>query len=164
MALAVTVNITILDAKGKSSTTRIRVPTGFVLPQYAEFGVAIGQLIANLSEGVITEISVSVPIDLSTATIRAAAMNIADVAKKALFMARSAVSGLFGKFFFPTYNEINTVSGSDDLDSADADVAALITLIESGVNVAGTFIQPIDLRGNDLVDVSEAREIFRKFG
>lgn len=164
MALAATINVTIADAKGKSSITKIRVPNGFTITQYAEAGVALAQLIANLSEGVITEVSVSLPVSLSGATIRAAAMSIADVAKKALFMARSSITGLFGKFFIPTYNEINTVSGSDQLNDADADVAALVAIIENGINVSGVFIQPCDLRGNDLVDVSEAREIFRKFG
>lgn len=161
---AVTVNVTILDAKGKSSITKIRVPTGFVLPQYAEFGVAMGQLIANLNEGVITEVSVSIPVDLSTATIRAAAMSVADVAKKLLVIARSSVVGLLGKFNIPTYDEINTVSGSDQADLADPGIAAFVALVESGVNVSGTFIQPVDLRGNDLEDVSQAREIFRKYG
>jgi hypothetical protein len=160
---AVTINVTMLDAKGKSSVTKIRVPTGFTLSQYASFAYAIGQLICNMTDGAITNISVSVPVDLSGATIRAFATTIADVAKKLLILARSSVTGLFARFTIPTYNEGNSITGSDQADPADPDIAALIALVEDGVNVGGVFIQPCDLRENDLVDVSEAREIFRKF-
>lgn len=164
MALAVTVNIVTTDQKGKSSLTKIRVPSGFSINQYAQFAQAIAQLVANLSDGGITEVSVSLPISLSGATIRGAALAFADIAKKALFFARSAVTGLFGKFFVPTYDETNTVSGSDAINVVDPDVAAYIAILENGVNVSGEIVQPIDLRGNDLVDVTQAREIFRKFG
>lgn len=82
MALAVTVNYSFIDAKGKSSSTKVRVPSGFSVAQYTEFAIAMGQLMSNLSDGAITEISVGIPVDLSGATIRAAANNVADVAKK----------------------------------------------------------------------------------
>lgn len=161
---AVSVNFTILDGKGKSSITKIRIPTGFTVDQYIAFAQAFAQLVANVINGTITDVSISLPISLSGATIRAVAGIIADVAKKAIFIVRSSVVGLFTKFFFPTYNEINTVVGSDDLDDADPDVAALIAIVEDGVNVSGTIVTPRDLRGNPLDTVTETREIFRRFG
>lgn len=164
MALAVTVNVSMIDAKGKTSVTKIRVPSGFVLSQYAEFAQGIGQIICDMTDGAITAISVSVPVSLSGATIRGTALGIADIAKKLLVMARSSVTGLVGKFFIPTYDEDNSVSGSDQADTSDTEVAAFISIVEGGINVSGTVIAPIDMRGNDLVEVSEAREIFRKFG
>jgi hypothetical protein len=164
MALAVSLNFTVLDAKGKSSITKIRVPTGFSVTQYAEAASALAQLIANLSEGAITDVSVSLPLSLSGATIRATALGIADVAKKALFVARTAVAGLFTKWNFPTYDEVNSVAGSDDVNEADTEVAAMIAILEDGINVSGTIVTPRDARGNLIDSVSEAREIFRKFG
>jgi hypothetical protein len=164
MALAVTCNFTVTDSKGKSSLTKVRVPTGFSISQYGEFAEAMAQLIANMQDGAITEVTVGLPVSLSGATIRATAIGIADVAKKLFLNVRSAVSGLFGKFNIPTYNEVNTVSGSDAADIVDPDIAALIAIVENGINVSGETIQPIDLRGNDLADVVEAREIFRKSG
>ena len=161
---AVSVNFTFLDAKGKSSTTRIHVPTGFSFAQYIAFAQAMAQLVANLSEGAITEVSVSVPLDLSGATLKAVALGIADVAKKALLSATSIVSGLFAKWFLPTYDESHTLANSDILDPADTDVAALVTILEDGINVSGTIITPRDLRGNPIDTVTLAREIFRKFG
>lgn len=164
MALAVTVNFTILDSKGKSSVTKVRVPTGFSIPQYGEFAVAMAQLISAISQGSITDVSIGLPLNLSAATIRSVAISTANVAEKALFMVRSVVSGLFGKFFLPTYNDSLSVTGSDDIDQADPDVAAYMAILEDGVNTAGGVINPVDLRENDLSSVTEAREIFRRFG
>jgi len=164
MALAVSLNFTVLDAKGKSSITKIRVPTGFSVTQYAEAAAALAQLIANIIDGTITDVSVSLPLSLSGATIRAVALSIADVAEKALFVARTTIAGLFTKWFFPTYNETNTVAGTDDINSGDADVAAMIAILEDGINVSGTIVTPRDARGTLIDSVSEAREIFRRFG
>lgn len=160
---AVGVHFTILDAKGKSSKTVIHVPTGFSIAQYLAFGTAMAELISQIAEGQITEVSVSYPLNLSGATIRVAALAAADIFKKAFFQARSAVSGLLGKFNIPTYDEVNNVINSDQIDMADTQVAALVSIIEDGVNVSGEIVQPIDLRGNDLVEVSLARYVHRKF-
>jgi len=161
---AVSVNFVILDNKGKSSMTKVHVPSGFTFAQYIAFGQAMGQLVANLSEGALTEISVSVPLNISGATIKTVALAIADVAEKAMFQAVSTVSGLFAKWFYPTYDESHTLDGSDQINTADADVAALITVLEDGINVSGTFVTPRTLRGDPIDEVTVQREIFRKFG
>jgi hypothetical protein len=160
---AVAIHFTIVDVKNKTSKTTVHVPTGFSIAQYAGFAQAMAQIIALISEGVITEVSVSLPINLSGATIRAAALVGADIFKKLFLQARSSVSGLLGKFFIPTYDEANTLANSDQANQADTEVAALISVIENGVNVSGEVVRPVDLRNNNLVDVSIAREVFRKF-
>jgi len=160
---AVSVNFTVQDNKGKTAMTKVHVPTGFTFAQYIAFGQAMGQLVANISEGALTEVSVSVPLNISGATLKAVALAIADVAEKAMFQAVSTVSGLFAKWFLPTYNEANTIDGSDQINTADPDVAGLITILEDGVNVSGTFITPRTVRGDPIDTVNVAREIFRKF-
>jgi len=157
--LAIAINFTVRDAKGKSSLTKVHVPTGFTVPDYVEFATAFGQLICDICEGELTDISVSIPLSLSGATIRAAALVTADIAKKALLMAGSAVAGLFARFTIPTYDESHTLPDTDAIDMADAEVAALVAVIETGVGG----IAPVDLRDSDLTDVLSAREIFRKF-
>jgi hypothetical protein len=159
MALAVTVNFTITDSKGKSAVTKVRVPTGFTLADYSQFAIAMGSLIAAVSDGVITDISVGIPLSLSGATIRAVANTTADIAKKALLSAVSAVAGLFTRFNIPTYDESHTVTGSDAIDTSDPDVSALIAVYEAGVGG----LVPVDARNNDVADVQVAREVFRKF-
>lgn len=157
---AVSFNFTITDSKGKSSVTKVRTPSGFSVSQYSEFGIAMAQVLTNMSDGVLTDVSIGIPLDLSGATIRAVAAAGADVAKKMLLSATSAVSGLFARFHIPTYDEDHTTTGSDSVDMADAEVAALIAVIEAGSGG----VLPVDRRGNDLEDVTQAREVFRKFG
>lgn len=160
---AVSVHFTILDEKGKSSKTTVHVPTGFSVSAYAQFAQSMAQIIANITEGQITEVSVSLPLSLSGATIRAVALTGADIFKKLFVQARSTVAGLVGKFNIPTYDEVNTIIGSDQANEADAQIAALIAIVEGGANISGEVVRPVDLRGNNLVDVSIARETFRKF-
>lgn len=163
MALAVAINFVIKDSKGKSSKSVLHVPTGFTMAQYLEFATAAGQILADASTGEIMSISVGVNLNLATATIRAAALTGADIAQKAFFAVRSVVNGLIAKFYVPTLAETNVLVGSDELDTADADVAALMTIYEDGVDIGGAvFIQPCDERENDLASVSQAREVFRK--
>lgn len=161
--MAVTINFTIQDAKGKTRMTKVRVPTGFSPSQYAEFALAMGQIIANLNDGAITEISVGIPLDLSAASIAAVALTIADTAKKAFFGVLSSVSGLFAKYVLPTYDEGLTVAGGDSIDTSDPAVAAFIALIESGTTVGGIPIAPVDKYTNDLESVNIAREQFRRY-
>jgi hypothetical protein len=159
MARAIDVTFTIRDGKNKTSKTVVHVPTGFSIAQYGEFAVAMGQVIANLLDGEIMDISVSIPINLSGATIRAVAQVTADIAKKVIFGLGSAVAGLFSRQSIPTYDEENhTLAGSDQLDFADPDVAAYIALLETGSGTA-----PVDARNNDITDVTYGREVFRSF-
>src|SRR5688572_15003575 len=105
MALAVGFTFTIRDIKNKVSVTRLHVPTGFSPAQYGEFAQAMGQIICDLNDGELIDVSFSVPLSLSGATIRATAGLAADVAKKALLTAGSAIAGLFARFNIPTYDE-----------------------------------------------------------
>lgn len=162
MALAVTVNFVIKDAKGKSSTTRVRVPTGFSLSQYIEFGQAMGQIIANMIDGTITEISIGVPLDISGATIKSVANDFADIAKKVFMQFVSTIGGLFGRQNIPTYDESHSVTGSDDVNQSDAAVSAYVALMEAGLTVGLETIHMVDRRGNDIDTLITAREIFRK--
>lgn len=162
--MPVMVTFTIKDGKGKSSNTKIRLPDGFNLPQYVEFAMSFGNILLNLSEGVITGISIGVPLDLSGATIRAVASTFADVAEKALLIARTAVSGLFARFNIPTFDESQVVTGSDEINVSLPNPAALIAIIENGVNVGGTQVDVEDKRDNDVTDVYGAFKNFRKYG
>lgn len=159
MALAVSVIFTVVDNANKESTTTIHVPTGFSVVQYGEFAAAMAQLIADLSDGQITSVSISIPLSLAGATIRAVASAAADVAEKAKFAAMSVVNGLRAFFNIPTYDESKNLPSSDSVDLADPDVAAFVALIETG---AGAF--PCDLRGNSLSEVLWGDEKFVSFG
>lgn len=162
MALSVSVGINFIDSKGKTSTTKIRVPIGFSVAQYTEFAIAAAQICTNVSLAKVTAVSFSIGVDLSGATIRSAALGAADIAQKMLIVARSTISGLFARFNIPTANEAKVISGSDAFDTADADVAALITALEDGILVGAVTVTPRDLRENTLDTVTQVRETFRR--
>lgn len=159
MALAVGVTFTIVDNANKPSTTTIYVPSTFSIAQYIEFGTAMAQLIADLSDGRLEGISISIPLSLAGATIRAVAGVAADIAEKVKFSAGSAINGLKAFFNIPTYDEAHNLPSSDVVDLADTEVAAFVALIEGGSGAS-----PCDLRGNSLTEVFWGDEKFVSFG
>lgn len=159
MALAFTAQIDFVDAKNKASFTRIRIPTGLTIAQYTSFIQDAAQAITDISGCIVTGASLNVALDLAGASLGSAAAAAANIATKAFFKVRSAVSGFFAKMSLPTFDEDNlVVAGSDAIDTADTAVAAYITLVETG---DGTVV-PCDKYGNDLTDVDIARELFMK--
>lgn len=160
---AVNVIYTFIDEKGRSKTNKVHLPLGFTPAQYSEWAIAFGDILLNASGGAITEIGISLPLDLSAATLRAAAVGFADIAKKALFTVTSSVSGLFTKFFIPTWNKAFNVPNSDAVDTLDSDVQAYLDIVENGVTVSGVPIQVVDTRGNSVDEVTSSRAIFRAF-
>lgn len=162
MVLAVSMRFDVIDAKGKPSFTKIRIPTGFSVSDYIEFGQGLGQLIANITTIKITRASFCVGVDLSGATIKGVASGLSDIAQKALIGFSTAVAGFRTKLKLPALSETKVVVGSDSIDQADADVAAFLSAMEVGIVVTGGTIQPTDTRGNDVTSTDYAREIFRK--
>jgi len=162
MALAVAIRFNFIDAKGKTSFTKIRVPTGFTIAQYTEFGIAMGQFIANMSACQVTGCSASVAVDLSGLGLKSAAATVADVAQKGYFAFTSAATGFFKRLRIPTFNETLVSAGSDNINTVDSGIAAFTTAMTNGIVVTGGTVQPSTERGQDLTALTDAREVFRK--
>lgn len=163
MALAITVRFDFLDDKGKTSFSKVRVPNGFSLAQYGEFGTAFGQLLANVSNCKVTGSSLTFAIDLSGLGLRTVASVASDVAEKAIFLWNTAVTGLKAKLRIPTFDELLIPPGSDAVDLVQADVAAFKAAMENGIVVpVAVTVQPTDGRTNDITALTEAREVKRR--
>jgi hypothetical protein len=162
MALAVSIRFDFVDDKGKTSFTKVYVPNGFTIAQYVEFAQGFAQLLANASQAVVTRASVVFSMSLAGATIKATANFVSDIAQKAFFQFRTAVGGFFARMKIPAVKETLVNVGSDSIDVDDLNVAAFITAMENGIVSSGVTIQPVDDRGNDIVDTTIAREVFRK--
>jgi len=162
MALAVSVRFDFVDGEGEKSFTKIHVPTGFTIAQYTEFAQAMGQLLANLSDGAITGASFCVGINLSGATIKALVTTGADIAQKAMFGFGTILAGFRTKLKLPAFRTALITSGSDSVNQAHADIVAFTSAMENGIVVTGGTISPTDLRGNDVDSLNYARELFRK--
>ena len=64
----------------------------------------------------------------------------------------------------PGWDESKTLSGSDDIDTGDAAVAAFISAMESGIVVTGGTVSPTDKAENDITSNTFAREKYRASG
>jgi hypothetical protein len=162
MALAVAVRFDFQDEKGKTSFTKVRIPTTFSVGTVTAFALGLAQLISNISQCQITNVSTTFAIDLSGLSLKAAASAVADVAQKGYFAFRSAVTGFAKRLRIPTIDENIVNAGSDTVDTLDVNVAAFVTAMESGVAVTGGTIAPTTERMQDLTALEEAREVFRR--
>lgn len=159
---AVSISITFLDSKNKSSSTKVKVPTTLSLAQITEFAGDFGQLMADFSSCRVTGVTPCIGLDLSSATLRAIAASTSDIAEKAWILASTAV-GTFTKMKLPTASDSYVIDGTDQVDQTDPDAAALVTIFEDGIVTTGGTIAPVDLRDNDVTGVDEFQEKFRKF-
>lgn len=162
MPLAVSLRFDFIDDKGKTSFTKVRVPNGFSISDYASCARGIAQTMANISTARISRVSFNVGVDLSSATIKATASGLSDIAQKALIGFSTVVSGFRTKIKLPGFSETKVLAGSDTVDQSDADVAALLSAFESGIAVTGGTVQPTDIRQNDVASTDYAREVFRR--
>ena len=157
MALALIAQIDYIDGKNKSSFTRVRVPTGFTIAQYTSFVQDLAQAVCDITGCLITGASINLSFSLTG--LNTIASSAANVAAKMFLKIRSAVAGFFAKMSIPTFlGDTLVVAGTDQIDTADTDVSALITILEDG---NGTVI-PCDKYGNALAVTDIARELFTK--
>jgi hypothetical protein len=162
MVLAVSVRFDFVDNKGKTSFTKIRIPNGYSIPQYIEFGQAMAQTLTNISACRVTGSSATFSIPLAGLTLKTIANVLADTAQKAYFSFSSAVNGFFKRVRIPTFDETKTNETSDTIDEIDLDVAAFIAAMENGIVVTGATISPCTERVQDLVSLADTREVFRR--
>jgi len=162
MPLAVTTRYDYIDEKGDTSFSKIRVPNGFSIAQYLEFAVAMAQLIATMVLTRITSVSITFSISLSGLTLKTVVGAVADIAQKGYFSFQTTTNGFFKRFRIPTFDEDKINAGTDDVNTLDADVAAFVTAMESGIAVTGGTVQPCDERQHNIQSLTDAREVFRR--
>jgi len=158
-----TLEVSIVDAKGRTSPSRLFVPTGLTLAQYQTFATAYADAMALVSGGGIRGVSLSLDVDLSGLTQTGKPTLLADVEETAEFILRTA-GGLRAFAAIPTYDENHTAAASDVLDVGDVDVAAFIALLEDGITPVVTLVQPCDIGDDDITQVLSALERFRNSG
>lgn len=159
MAIAVTVNFTLQDDKGKTSRTSVRVPSTFSIADYKEFAQAFAQLIANVSTARITGASISLGVDLSSAGLKTVAAAVSNVATKMQGL-WNTTSGIIAKWRVPSPHDTQVTAGSDDFDQADVSVAPVITAMEDGIAVTDGTMRFTNGRGDDVTSVSSLKQTF----
>lgn len=162
MAVPFQVVYTTEDASGDRATTAIDVPITFSLSQYGEFAGAMASLLDAFIGGVLVSAALTVNIDLSALTGNAI-LSTSDVEEVGAFLFTTG-EGRPVDVNVPCIIETLEAAGSDNLDQADVDIAALITAVEDGIATTGGTIAPCDRGEDDLVTTTYARSELRNSG
>lgn len=159
MAIAFEVVYEYTDESGDKAESAIKLPTTFSLSDYTEFVRAMGLLVNNIVEGVVSRAGLRVAIDVSTLTgnLLDASADVEDVS--AFVFATAA--GRPVRVNVPGTSEVQVLAGSDDLDLANPSIAAFDTAMKSGIVVTAATIEPSDIAEDDITTLVTARERFR---
>lgn len=159
MPIAPKIRLKLTDNDGDVANTEIYVQSGMTAAQYATFANAYANAVDDIVVGAVDPLgTMTIPVDISALTGNTVVAT-ADVEQIAAFQ------------FATTQNEpvdVNVpglilddvLAGSDALDTADTEIAAFITLIETG---DGT-IAPCAVNEDDIVDTFYARKETRATG
>jgi hypothetical protein len=162
MALMPQIILSWVDDKGKTTTTKWHILDGYSVANMKSYAEAAAQLFKDVSDAKITDITVSVGLDLSLASLKTVATTTADWFTKLFVQARDFSTGLIAKYFIPTFDESNITAGSDVANSADADVIALRTILEDGVDDGGIPIFAVTGYDTNVDNVDFMSENFHK--
>lgn len=150
------------DQAGKKATNTLYVAAGLTIAQMTEGLQALAPLIDNVLGAVINGIDFTVSIDTS-GLLGNISVGTSDAEEVGEFISRTA-AGRETKLNLPAINPTLSPAGSDDLDTAHANVAPIVSMLEDGLVTTGGTIIPSDVDENDLVQVITARERVRNSG
>lgn len=161
--MAVYIYFNIEDDKGDVSTVEIPFPSATTITDLPLLVQAFGDLIDPLVSGGLRDAGVRMSV--SVTGFPTAAGSLSDVQEKGEFVFRT-VNGFLKRLNLPTFVETLILPGTKEIDQADTDVAAFITAMEDGIDLAGSggsgVVQPCDLRDEDLTEIVNALENWGK--
>ncbi|MCZ7544890.1 MAG: hypothetical protein M5R40_15810 [Anaerolineae bacterium] len=160
--MAFTVMLSVIDEKGKTSTTEVKLPTATVWADAVIMAQQIALLIDPLILGAITRVGVTADVELPVGLAASASAN-SDVEEGARFQFRTE-NGFYTGLRLPTFDESLIVAGTRGVDLTDTDVAAFVAAMEDGIDTSGyggtDTVEPCDARDEDIVSLEFAREQF----
>lgn len=139
------------DAKGDVSTREVYLPVATTAAAAVTFAGSFIALIDDITSGEIVSAGVNLEIDISGLTN--SPVSTADLQEMARFAFRDA-AGFLTSITIPTFPEVYFLAGTNQVDTAQANVAAFITAMEDGL--AGT--SPTSLHEDDLTALETAVE------
>lgn len=157
---------TVKDAKGKTATTEVKIPVTFDIANIIEFAGALAIIINALIKGQIVAISLVATINMSGLSgLRTSPLADSDVEEKASFGFVSD-AGFDTGLMLPTFNEDFFVTGSRDVDLADAAVIDFTEAMLLGISTSPgpVVVTPSDAHGDDLDLFSYGYEVFMASG
>jgi len=162
MGSAIDVNFYLTDGKGKESVVTLPIPSTVAVTDLIPFALSAWDLINPLVTGgnVVARVSIPVP-----GIVSANPVGSGDVQEIGRFLFRAA-NGALKRLGLPTFLESKMVPGTGDIDTTDADVAAFVTGMTTGIDTTGDggsgVIQPCNLWESDLDSLEAAFEDWGK--
>lgn len=151
------------DNDNDSSNTGWYVPEGLTLAQYAEAAIEYAQVMFPFLFGVIQTVAkMKVPVDLSGLTGNVASAD-SDVEQVAAFEFLTP-GGNTSKLNIPCLNELDMLDFTDELDTSDPNIAAIIAAMEDGLLVNAVQVQPSNIADEDFIATLYARAETRNSG
>jgi len=155
----VSIFVTIKDAPGSESITKISLPANSEIATAKTFAQNTVTLIDALIKGKIVNLSLGLGVDLPSG-LKSAADALADVEEGARFIFASANGGST-TMRLPTFDEAKFNTGTDLVNTADTDVAAFVTQIVDGQTISLQAQHPSAADESDIVALSSARSAFQ---
>jgi hypothetical protein len=162
MALTYGLTYTLTDDSGDSATFNLSLPTAFSLAQFTEFGRAMAVFVDDVVSGLISRCELSIGVDISSLTGNTAAAG-GDVQEINSYQFVTAV-GRPVNINIPGTDETDVSPNSDELNTVDAQQAAFITAVVSGIAVTSGTITVTDIDSEDVTALVYAREAARASG
>jgi len=162
MAIAFELVYQYQDDAGNVATEAAKIPTGFTLAQYTEFGRSLAALKDAVVGGVIIDLGLRVAVDISALTGNISTVT-SDVEDVAAFAFRTADNRKV-RVNVPCADELDVLANSNDLNQSDTEIAAFISAMENGVAVTGGTMIPSDVGEDAITAIVTAREAFRPSG
>lgn len=154
-----TVTFTVSDSKNAKSTFSLNFPLANTISQIENFVTSLATPLSWLINGAIEAISIARSMTLPV-IFDPTPDPVSDVEEGARIQMRSQSNNITG-FRIPALDETYVQPNSRALDLSNAQVQALISLLEDGLNLGGgVFIKPSDNRGSVVKAVTDAYESF----
>lgn len=155
-----TFSFTLRDSDGDTTTEVIHVPDGSAtLVELETFGQMAGDLLDAISDGVLDRVVLTVSIPLS-GNGKVSPVQFSEVQKGGLFGFSALGTNYRHSVRVPAMTP--ALFAGNAVDTADADVAAFVTAMETGINVGGKILLPCDKYGNDVQSLISARKSHRR--
>lgn len=162
------VTYVIRDEKGKQSTFSVNVPSSLTAEQVSAFAVSFAALVDAVIRGKIVSVGISLSINLSADFVGDAAEALGDVEEKGYFQFVTD-NGFYTAMNIPTFDETLVTAGTNQINTTNADVSALLQAIVVGLPVlvgqpSAAVVEPCDTRGENISALSAALEVFQSSG
>lgn len=158
----VDLSYSIKDTKGKATSFSVQFPaTADIVVLRDNFAPDTAVLLDEFIDGVITDASGTINVNLDGVAIKTAPILGADVEEGAVFSFRST-AGAPTTFRIPTIDETFGLETGDAVDTSAPAVDALIDRIIAGETVGLTNVRFSDSHGNNVSAFQKAVDGFRK--